>query len=336
MFSKIIDQNLISGTPATGRHLHKWIKNFDVDFYRNHEHVFGIKDLQHLSNEEALIHFAERGYIESRIYNKFFYSFIDPKFYRSRYPDLNIKSDCEAVKHWMYFGAYEKRIPNSVTQKLIDANIHLFQMGKVGSKSIEMALKNAGHKELIPHLHWSNEILFTYEGSFYDYDEIINYDKNKEILFISGLRDPIDRVFSGIFQSFGDPKSNEKVLIDLDGRLQDLLPRFTSDVLKILNWFDHEYFSEINVYKYPFNKKLGYSIIKKNNITIVLYRLDSINKCFDVLGKLTKLNILEQHTNRSEDKKKYIDIKKLYQSNELYDPLRKIVDSSRYWNHFFN
>lgn len=336
MFSKIIDQKIMSGTTATGSHLHKWIKHFDVDFYKNHEHEEGIKDLQHLTNEEALKHFIFRGYEESRIYNKFYHSFIDPEFYKNRYPELDLISAHEAIRHWMYFGVYERRIPNSVTQQLLDANIHLFQMGKVGSKSIEMALKYAGHKKLIPHLHWPNEILFSYENSFYDYDEIINYNKNKEILFISGLRDPIDRVFSGIFQSYGDPKSNETSFIELDGPLQDLLPRFTSDVHKILNWFDHEYFSGIDVYEYPFDKKLGYSIIKKNNITIVVYRLDSINKCFDVLGKLTKLNVLEQHTNRSEDKKKYIYIKKLCECNELYDPLKKIVDSSRYWNHFFS
>jgi hypothetical protein len=335
MFSKIIDQNLISGTQATGSHLHKWIKNFDVDFYKNHEHQAGIQDLKHLSNQEALIHFAERGYIESRIYNKFFYSYIDPKFYRNRYPELNLKSADEAIRHWMYFGVYEKRVPNSVTQQLRDANIHLFQMGKVGSKSIEMAMKNAGHKELIPHLHWANEIIFSYQNSYYDYDEIINYDKNKEILFISGLRDPIDRVFSGLFQSCGDPKSNETLLPDLDGSLQDLLPRFTLDVEKIINWFDHGFFSGIDVYEYPFDKKLGYSIIKKNNITILLYRFDSIEKCFDVVSELTKLNLLNNHANRSSNKKNIL-IKKLYMNNELYAELKKIVYNSRYWNHFFN
>jgi hypothetical protein len=336
MFSKIINQKLISGAPAIGSHLHKWIKNFDVDFYKNHDHAEGIKDLQHLTNEEALIHFVFRGYEESRIYNKFFHSFIDPEFYKNRYPELDLISTHEAIRHWMYFGVYEKRIPNSVTQQLLDANIHLFQMGKVGSKSIEMALLKSGHNKLIPHLHWSNEILYSYGNSFYDYDEIINYDKNKEILFISGVRNPIDRVFSGLFQSYGDPKSNETSFVDLDGSLKDLLPRFTSDLEKILNWFDHGYFSGIDVYEYPFDKKLGYSVIKRNNITILLYRFDVINRCFDVVSKLTNYKILKRHTNRDNKKQKYIDIKKLYQCSELNTELMKIVNNSRYWNHFFN
>ena len=331
MFSKIIDQNLISGTPATSSHLHKWIKNFDVDFYKNHEHAEGIKDLQHLTNEEALIHFVFRGYEESRIYNKFFHSFIDPEFYKNRYPELDLISTHEAIRHWMYFGVYEKRVPNSVTQQLLDANIHLFQMGKVGSKSIEKALKYAGHKELIPHLHWSNEILFSYEDSFYDYDEIINYNKNKDILFISGVRDPIDRIFSGLFQSFCDLKSNET--LDLDNPHKNLLARFKSDLEKILNWFDHGYFSGIDVYEYPFDKELGYNIIKKNNITIIIYRFDSIQKCFNILKELTGLNVISCHTNRSNKKNNLL--KRLYDDNELCEELKKIVEHSKYWQHFF-
>jgi hypothetical protein len=119
------------------------LKHFDVDFYKNFEHHEGKSDLAHMTNEEALIHFLRRGKLEGRAYNKWLYSFIDPAFYVTRYPEVKLESVQDVVRHWMYIGAFQKLVPNQVTQDLIDADIHLFNMGKVGSKSIEAALVHA-------------------------------------------------------------------------------------------------------------------------------------------------------------------------------------------------
>lgn len=88
----------------------------------------------------------------------------------------------------MYHGYYEKRVPNATTELMLDANVHLFQMGKVGLKSIEVSLLQAGHKRLIPHLHWADELIFTYSDCFYGYQEIIQLNAHRELLFISGVR----------------------------------------------------------------------------------------------------------------------------------------------------
>jgi hypothetical protein len=108
--------------------LHALIKHFDVDFYKNFEHHEGKSDLAHMTNEEALIHFLRRGKLEGRAYSKWFYSFIDPAFYIKRYPELKLESVQDVVRHWMYIGAFQKLVPNQVTQDLIDADIHLFNM----------------------------------------------------------------------------------------------------------------------------------------------------------------------------------------------------------------
>ena len=66
----------------------KWLRYFDLDFYRTHGHVNGKSDLAGLSDRELLSHFVRRGYIEGRPYNRYFHAFFDPFFYMAKYPDL--------------------------------------------------------------------------------------------------------------------------------------------------------------------------------------------------------------------------------------------------------
>jgi hypothetical protein len=213
--------------------LHALIKHFDVEFYKNFEHHEGKSDLAHMTNEEALIHFLARGRLEGRAYNKWLYSFIDPEFYAKRYPELKLKTVQDIVRHWMYEGAFQKLIPNQVTKDLIDADIHLFQMGKVASKSIEASLVQAGYRKLIPHIHWADELAITYQDSVYDYAEIINYDISKPRTFITGVRDPVERVISGHFQSLQGSQSQNNFSDEV------LQQKLTSDISKITGWFDH-------------------------------------------------------------------------------------------------
>ena len=308
--------------------LHGLIKHFDVDFYKNFKHFEGKSDLAHITNKEALVHFLRRGKIEGRAYNKWFYSFIDPAFYVTRYPELKLKTVQDIVRHWMYIGAIQKLVPNQVTQDLIDADIHLFNMAKVGSKSIEASLKAAGYKKLIPHLHWADDLAFSYEHSFYDYSEIINYDTSKPRTFISGVRDPAERVISGYFQS-GEYNKTKNISDKL------LLQKLSANVTQVVDWFSHKYFSDIDIYSYPFDKKLGYSIIKKNNITVFLYRHDCLKKSWTEIGLLTGLNLQEKYENMSSDKIYKNQMKGVLSNQELIKSLRRIAAESKYMKHFF-
>jgi hypothetical protein len=332
MISKICPLSEISKNIAIEPRptLHALIKHFDVDFYKNFEHHEEKEpDLAHMTNEEALIHFLRRGKLEGRAYNKWLYSFIDPAFYVTRYPELKLESVQDVVRHWMYIGAFQKLVPNQVTQDLIDADIHLFNMGKVGSKSMEASLIKAGYKKLIPHLHWPDHLAFSYEHSIYDYAEIINYDTSKPRTFISGVRDPVERVISGYFQSRGESQSQNNISDEV------LKQKLTSDISKITGWFDHGYFSKIDIYDYPFDKKLGYSIIKKNNITIFLYRLDCIKKSWKPLSALTGLYLETSYENKSSDKVYSEQLKALLSKKELVGSLKEVSRDSKYMEHFF-
>lgn len=332
MISKLIPISLISDLIAVEPRptLHKLIKHFDVDFYKNFKHNEKKEsDLAYMTNEEALIHFLKRGKLEGRVYNKWLYSFIDPAFYVTRYPELKLKSVQDVVSHWMYIGAFQKLIPNQVTQDLIDADIHLYQMGKVASKSIGASLVNAGYKKLIPHLHWPDELAFSYQDSIYDYAEIINYDISKPRTFICGVRDPVERVISGYYQGLLSQNSRK------EASEEELLKKLAFDVGKVIDWFNHKFFSDINIYHYPFDKKLGYSIIQKNNITIFLYRLDCLKNCWKPLSALTGLNLQPSFKNISSKKEYYKEMKEVQCNLNLKERLQEVATDSTYMKHFF-
>lgn len=290
---------------AVGENLHQWLRYLDVGFYKNFKHSAGVADLADLTDKEAVLHFVSRGLKEGRAYSPYLLYFIDPEFYISRYPELALESPGDALRHWMYFGAFENKVPNPVTNMFLDSGVHLFQMGKVGSKSIESALKAAGYSGLLPHLHWSNEMVITYPGVFYSYQEIVEQRRDKKLIFISGVRDPLERVFSGMFQSANDPESSLtlKLLSDLSvASLEELRPKVSINLERVLNWFDHGYYVGLNVYDYPFDKEIGYSIIKRGNITVFLYRLEALDRCWEALSEVVGLSLRAEKCNVSSDK----------------------------------
>jgi hypothetical protein len=190
------------------------------------------------------------------------------------------------------------------------------------------SLEEAGYKKLIPHLHWADELAVSYEHSFYDYSEIINYDTSKPLIFISGVRDPAERVISGYFQSLEFTKTKK-----ISDKL--LHEKLSANITQVVDWFSHKYFSDIDIYNYPFDKKLGYSIIKKNNITVFLYRQDCLKKSWTEIGLLTGLNLREYYENVSGDKKYNEEMKAVLSNKELIKSLRRKAAKSKYMKHFF-
>lgn len=337
-YDAIINLQEIRDTDLSAR-LHDLIKNFDAQFYQTHKHHAGRADLLELAPDMLLKHFIVSGIKEGRSYNRFFHSFIEPHFYAERYPELGISCASESVRHWMYKGVYETRIPNSITQQLVDADIHLFQMGKVASKSIEASIYASGYDKIIPHLHWANDLVFSYPDCFYSYAELVNFNPKKKLLFISGFRDPIERVISGIFESVSEYRSSvtlERLQQHWDAGLEQVEKRIAVDLVHVLEWFDHGYYRSVDVYAVPFDHAKGYTVITKGDVTVFLYRLDALKDCWPALCQVAGLPSLElRHVNRSADKpiksifREWLDRTKL--SADFIDQVAK----SRFCRHFF-
>lgn len=319
--------------------LHRLLKHFDVDFYRTHLHDGNVADLIHLSNQEAYQHFIYQGWREQRMYNRFFYAFIEPSFYRQKYPELNLSSDSEAIVHWMYEGVFENKIPNSVTQDYLDAKIHLFQMGKVGSKSLELAIQETDYSQFIPHIHWANDLLFSAPDCFLSYLEIINTPPEKEIIFISGIREPIERVLSGFIQALSEKKSSlteADVMSLITYNVDKLESFFAPHIKKIIDWFDHHYYRGLNPYLYDFDINAGFCEIIQGNTKVFIYRLDRIDDAWQPLSILLNLELAPKKINVTADKKSlqlFLELKNHLRFSENF--VNNII-ASPYCQHFFS
>jgi hypothetical protein len=321
--------------------LHRWLRHFDLHFYRSHGHCDGTADLAHLDERALVHHFVHQGWREGRSYNRFFHSFIDPTFYCARYPELGFDPGRpgEAIRHWMYYGVYEGRIPNRTTQTMVDADLYLFQMGKVGSKSIESAIRRAtGSTALIPHFHWANQLINTYPDCFFDLGQIIDQPRKAKRLVIAGVREPISRVLSGQFQAVGEAESSrrsEDMLALLGRSPEEAVHAIAGDVELITGWFDHRFFCGLDVYATPFDAAAGHAVLENDKLRVFVYRQDRLRECWPALSEFVGHELPWTETNRTADKAVNGDYRRIADTVRLPAGYLEQVFDSRYARHFF-
>lgn len=179
--------------------------------------------------------------------------------------------------------------------------------------------------------------------------------KNKKVKIITGVREPIERDLSGFFQGsdmelwpfsamnnhlllwYGDYckesarlNNNElkRRIPRWEDNLNDTFCKFARIIfenkLDEFTWFDYELkqIFDIDVYQYPFDKKRGYSLIKKNNTEILIVKLEKLLYLEHVISEFT--GDLEIHiSNRNEGKNKlysyaYTELKKTVRLDRDY------------------
>jgi hypothetical protein len=292
-----------SGVLPRASRLNEWLRFFDPEFYGSHGHLSGVADLSDMSRAELINHFVYRGWREGRSYSRFLHSFIDPAYYRSAYPELGLSTDAAAVRHWVYDGYFEGRVPNRTTRQMLDSEFHVFQFGKVGSKAVERALYAAGHPGLVLHVHWAADLVLNYPDCPLSYPELVNADRDKPIRFITGVRDPLDRLVSGYFQS--NLESRVKHGLDVSpniviGEIMSMVDDGQLDA--ILDWFDHQFFRGIDVYSEPFDVDQGFRTLGQGGARVFLYRVDHLPRLTMPLAEFTGLPVQLVPTNCAADK----------------------------------
>lgn len=216
--------------------------------------------------------------------------------------------------------------------------VFIYQPGKVGSSTIRASL-NAVNKSCI-HVHWLNplpgfqEIWNTHGTPFY------TWIKSQPRKIITLVRNPFARDFSGLFQNtdvrffcypfiIGNAVSNiyfpgeddiltlveDSDLIDLFGKLVPASNEYCDLCVKVMtqmgqmnyefNWFDSQlkkYF-DIDVYKYPFDKKAGYTIIKEGYLEVLVLRLENMKMLQNIIGEFVEVEDFKL-VNANESKNK--------------------------------
>jgi hypothetical protein len=161
----------------------------------------------------------------------------------------------------------------------------------------------------------------------------------KQVKIISLTREPIGRNVAAFFQNFERETGKKYEQSNFTPQeLGDIFINFFPHSIP-LNWFDNNFkpFLGIDVYEYPFPKEQGYLKINKDNMDLLILKLetsDSVKEkaIAEFLG-LKEFKLVR--TNVGEDKN-YRDMYKEFKQN-LKLPLSYVEEmcSSKYFNHFY-
>lgn len=235
--------------------------------------------------------------------------------------------------------------------------IIVYQMGKVGSSSVINSLEK---QAILPSFH--AHFLFKHPDnrSFYDPDVflianlkldrekqirkgIFLYNKiiapKKQVKIISLTREPIGRNIAAFFQNFERETGKKYEQSNFTPQeLTDIFIKFFPHSMT-LRWFDIHVkpFLDIDVYEYPFPKEQGFINIHKNNVDLLILKLETPDlvkeKAIAEFLGLKEFKLV--NTNVGEDKN-YRDMYKKFKQN-LKLPLSYVEEmcGSKYFNHFY-
>jgi len=233
-----------------------------------------------------------------------------------------------------------------------DALIVVYQMGKVGSRSVADSLRMGG---INPVFHVHRMIPSNIERVKNGFrkrnapplDERIGrmlYNKiskgKRKAKVITLVREPLSRNISAFFENLqlfigSDQKDTDyplKKLIDI------FINEYSHEVP--LQWFDLELkkATGINVFDYPFPRHKGYMTIEKNNIELLIIKLEIPDALKErAIGDFMHLNKFQLiKKNIAKDRaysKTYQQFKKTIRLPSAY--VQKML-SSKYATHFYN
>ena len=207
----------------------------------------------------------------------------------------------------MYYFESELKAPNWLL---------VYQMGKVGSKTLCKSIEEVGIKCI--HVHQFKPLKSCIPNA-------------NQIKIITLVREPVSRNLSEIFQN----------LISLRGiNFENIISSRLIEGRQFFDWFDHElkeYFG-IDIYAYPFDKEKGYSIIKEGCVEVLVLKLEKVNFLEQVIGEFIGAPQFKLINDNEGDKKDY---KYLYKNikdtitipREIFDI---VYNNNPKFNHFYS
>jgi len=219
--------------------------------------------------------------------------------------------------------------------------IFVYQMGKVGSSSIESSLELAGIKSF--HLH----TLFG-ATSNYNFDYGNNgffrgikfgllrslYKKaltsGNKVKIISLMRDPIGRNISTLFQElprmlYLESLKNNREEKCANETLSHLFDLYVNEKIPI-QWFSNEfkYSTGIDILKYEFDKERGYLELKEGNVEVLLLTAEKLNDNIEVFNGFVGLDTQAFISSNTSRKKWYAELYLGYLNS--YQPTSQTLD----------
>lgn len=176
-------------------------------------------------------------------------------------------------------------------------DILVYQPSKVGSSTLYVSLREAGINSVQIHTFQPDEEFvscMSLPGFFKDkrFDFILKdlkfyqeyYQKRKKVTkIITMVREPLARDISEYLTFFyREHILNDRVCVNTYKGVERLLEELSGigQYGYQFEWFDRELkkFTGIDIFSYPFNKEIGYSIIKQGNMEILIMKMEKINQ----------------------------------------------------------
>ena len=201
----------------------------------------------------------------------------------------------------------------------------VWQMGKVGSKTIVNSLRSAGIVGPVFHVHVLSDALINkgelkkrskqkghhaYYKNIYIRKYLLTAVSNYRWKIVSLVRDPVARNVSAFFQNLDlhvtTSNLNYDSLFDDIGRLQE---KFIKDFdhNRPIVWFDKEIngILGVDVFSKPFPKKKGFMIYNGNTFDLLVLKLEHLDSCapraFEIFAGINNFTLQRSNIGGKKD-----------------------------------
>lgn len=162
------------------------------------------------------------------------------------------------------------------------------------------------------------------------WQETLKAFRNRDIRIITGIREPIECKLSAIWQTVQLPFCQNEVCFD---------SVFHEEyVFSMEEWLKEQLETAfgIGVFCYPFDKEKGYTIIKKDNISVFLYRLDFLSSLEKEISQFAGVkNFKLSCDNIAENKVYVLAYQSFLEEVKFESSFLSKVFNSKIMTHFF-
>ena len=209
-----------------------------------------------------------------------------------------------------------------------DEIILVYQPGKVASSSVYKSIQNYGHNVL--HCH----VLADIRDNEDDLYKILNMKSGKIICLV---RDPIARRISEMWQNM---TNRTRYAIDAD--FNEVEKYYFDCAFENIEfrWFENEMQKtfHLDVFDHLFDKDKGYSIIKQENMELLLMKMEKLDELENVIGSFLGIKDFQLQNDNIGSEKSYRfaieEYKKIFPISQ--ERLEEIYKKNNYIRHFYS
>lgn len=250
------------------------------------------------------------------------------------------------------------RIKNDIRFMNLKNKILIYQMGKVGSTSLEKSIENSIHwhsfypfylqkiyKSKFNKLKIPYRIIYPIEFFLMRLMVKRQIKKDIEINIITLVREPISRNISWLFQVAPLVLYKHYFHVGKRENLENTLKFMEEEFYKNIwhesaeEWFERDFqkITGINVFEHGFDKTKGYTVIRKNNINVLVLKMETLYENEKIIGEFIKNRNFKLNTDNISSNKWYRDLYKSFKEN--FKPDQDYIDrlyNGKYMNHFYS